>query len=343
MVKRIYSETVKKWLLGSGITVGTLIGGIFLYLAMIGAITITGYSGDSVCAGTIEDPCYAYINFTANEDIFIYPTDYDPWGRNTTFNFDPNVKSWKLQRSWGTGWRNIPLDKTCTGTWCGLSNSDDVRKFSVAFREGRDYEIRIVAYKNNPYESIKWGAFDLDPTWLPAKPAYNCKEYTDKQIILSYTNVTKYYEYEDCENWVINEKECAFDKKADSTTALKNGTCVQCFNVTEPYIDVIPVYGTEKICEIQNRDGIELVDGYINFTKLNVVGNVEDNVLTLKDLSRGGSFKDHNLDECYNQGVPCTQIKLDTLKYTKSVKDTDKISIEDLRESKKLLVTNEIK
>ena len=90
-----------------------------------------------VCYGTVEDPCYAYMNFTANEDIFLYPTGYDPWVRYTTFEFDPNVKSWELQRSWGSGWRTIPLDKSCTGTWCGLSNSEDTRVFSVAFREGR--------------------------------------------------------------------------------------------------------------------------------------------------------------------------------------------------------------
>ena len=66
---------------------------------------------------------------------------HDPWGRDTPFNFDPNVKEWKLQRSWGKGWRDIPLNKSCTGTWCGLSNADDERKFSVAFREGKDYQI----------------------------------------------------------------------------------------------------------------------------------------------------------------------------------------------------------
>jgi hypothetical protein len=80
--------------------------------------------------------------------------------------FDPAVKDWKLQRSWGSGWRDIPLDKTCTGTWCGLSNKDDQRKFSIAFREGRDYQIRIVAYKNKMTDTIKWGAFDkIDPLW----------------------------------------------------------------------------------------------------------------------------------------------------------------------------------
>ncbi len=175
MAKRVYKQSIIKWLIeyckkhpyAIGVTSTTLVGSIFLYLSIIGAITINGHSGDTTCLGTEEDPCYAYINFTAHEDIFIYPTGYDPWGRDTMFEFHPNVKSWKLQRSWGSGWRNIPLDKSCTGTWCGLSNADDTRKFSIAFREGRDYQIRIVAYKNDPKDEIKWGAFDgeVDPIW----------------------------------------------------------------------------------------------------------------------------------------------------------------------------------
>jgi len=170
MAKRVYTETIKAWARKIGIGGVTLIGLLFMYLIAVGAISDVSYSGDVICAGTLDDPCYAFINFTANEDIFIYPTNYDPYGRDTLFNFDPNVKSWRLERSWGSGWRNIPLNKSCTGTWCGLSNSKDIRKFSIAFRKGRDYRIRIVAYKNNPNENIKWGAFsgvdEIDPTWL---------------------------------------------------------------------------------------------------------------------------------------------------------------------------------
>ncbi len=167
MAKRVYTQSVIKWLIGIGGGAGTIIGGIFLYLYLTSAIEILGYSGDMSCAGTLEDPCYAYINFTPNEDIFIYPTDYDPWGRNTSFDFNPAIESWKLQRSWGSGWRNLPLDRSCTGTWCGLSSSKDTRKFSVAFREGRTYQVRIVAYKRNPTDVIKWSAFDVvDPYWL---------------------------------------------------------------------------------------------------------------------------------------------------------------------------------
>jgi len=171
MVKRIYWETVKKWAINVGVVGGTLIGLFFAYLITIGAISNVSYSGDMVCAGTSDNPCYAYINFTANEDIFMYKTDYDPWGRDTIFNFDPGVKSWAIERSWGDGWREINLHDGCTGSWCGCSwcTKENPGEFAYAFRKGRDYQIRITGYKNSPYDTIKWGAFsgvdEIDPNW----------------------------------------------------------------------------------------------------------------------------------------------------------------------------------
>jgi len=172
---RTYSETVKKWAKSVGITGVSMFVLIFAYLQFIGAITLTGTSGDSTCDGTIEDPCYAYINFTANEDVFLYPVGYDPWGRNTPFQFDPNVKDWKMQRRWGRWWRDIPLDQGCTGTWCGGKSFNTVANpatYSIAFRKGRDYQIRIVAYKESPLQDIKWFSDDWkveDPLWLAGK------------------------------------------------------------------------------------------------------------------------------------------------------------------------------
>ena len=154
MAKRITNERVKKWAISSsivGVPTAILIIGLMLNL---GVIDVTGYSENSLCTGTEEVPCYIYINFTVKEDIFIYPSDN--WSL-TGFESDPQPKEVKMYRSWGKSWRQIKLDQSCTGTWCGLSNSDDTRIFSFAFREGRDYQIRFSIIKSDPEQDIKWG------------------------------------------------------------------------------------------------------------------------------------------------------------------------------------------
>ena len=166
MAKRIYQETMKKWALKAGIPVGVAgFALLFIYLNFLGVIDITGHSGDMACAGTIGDPCLAYINFTTKEDIFIYPVGYDPYGRNTPFETDKELESWKIYRSWGKYWREIKLNETCTGTWCGAPDNKGV-KYSFVFRDGRDYQIKIYALKKDPTQDIKWGFGPVDPVWF---------------------------------------------------------------------------------------------------------------------------------------------------------------------------------
>jgi len=163
---RIYWESLKKWGKRIGIPIG--ISGfalLFYYLIFIEAIVVTGYSGDMTCAGTINDPCLAFINFTAKEDIFLYPVEYDPWGRNTPFETNKELYSWKMYRSWGKGWREIKLNQTCKGNWCGAPNNQGV-KYSFVFRKDRDYQIKIKALKKNSQEDIKWGFGPVDPIWF---------------------------------------------------------------------------------------------------------------------------------------------------------------------------------
>jgi len=161
MAKRLYTESAKLWFKENKERLGyssgiSLIFIILLYLSTIGSIEITGYSNDIVCEGTEFNPCYVFINFTANEDIFLYPLDYDPWGRNSTFEFDPGVKNWTMARSWGTGWRNYDLTKPCQSTWCGAPyNNMEDNKYSLAWREGKDYRIRLEIYKNNATDKIE--------------------------------------------------------------------------------------------------------------------------------------------------------------------------------------------
>jgi len=198
---RVYFNKVKQWALDNKIITssgvgGTLVGILFLYLSAVGAIEITGYSEDVICSGTIDDPCYAYINFTAKEDIFIYPLQYDPYNRNVGINFDPNIEGWKLYRSWGTGWREIDLNKSCTGTWCGASNNKG-GTFSVAFREGRDYQLRIEVIKVTPDDNVKWSFGPVDPTFYGLN---------DKSL-------NKVYD--------LSNRELSFNSKIDDTNQMK--------------------------------------------------------------------------------------------------------------------------
>ena len=147
--RRIYYNTIKKWAEKIGAVAVPTIVLAFLFLAQRGDITITGYSGDMTCAGTELDPCYAYINFTSNVDNYFYPNT--SWMFSTT----PPIKKVILQRRWGNSWRTINLSKT----W------NSKVKYAVKFSKGKNYSIRFVGYKYNPYQDIKWGFANIDPIW----------------------------------------------------------------------------------------------------------------------------------------------------------------------------------
>jgi len=159
MAKRITEHRVRNWIIGGGISGGAItILLLFAFLSSLGSIEVTGYSGDQICQGTLEDPCLAFINFTAKEDIFIYPSEN--WSE-AILETDKSVKSVKMFRSWGTGWREIKLNEVCTGTWCGASGD---AKYSFAFRKDKSYTIKYEVLKNSPYDKIKWSfTSEVDP------------------------------------------------------------------------------------------------------------------------------------------------------------------------------------
>jgi len=181
--RRIKYSKITKWMEAIAI-VGIPLMFLFTYLATIGAITITGHSGDMVCSGTPEDPCYAYVNFTANIDIFIYPN------QSWYFSTNPPVKEVILQRKWGDGWRTINLSKPCNGRWCGCYWCDKYHtaKYSYVFRAGRQYQIRFVGYKFHEWDNIKWSFDKVDPWWISSY--LYCKNiiFTDNIIEVNRTN-----------------------------------------------------------------------------------------------------------------------------------------------------------
>ena len=176
---RVYEQSLFK----IGVPTITFVGLLFWYLVSQGLITDVSYSQDTTCLGTVEDPCVALINFTAKEDIFVYPQGYDPWGRDNTVQFSPGVKSWVMQRSWGSGWRTYDLSKPCSMQWCGAkTNYDTNTKYSLAWREGKSYQIRIVAYKNDVTDTVKWSAFsgEIDPVWFGVSVQEDCEMVSEK-------------------------------------------------------------------------------------------------------------------------------------------------------------------
>lgn len=138
---KIYAE--KKKLIGV-----PLLFVLFILLSSRGDITITGYSGDSICAGTLEDPCMAFLNFTANTNIYIYPMNETGW----MFGTDIPMKELRMYRTWGSGWREIKMNKT----W-----SKRV-KYAVKFSNGKSYQLKFVGLKNDPFQDIYWSFGDLD-------------------------------------------------------------------------------------------------------------------------------------------------------------------------------------
>ena len=156
MTKRVYFQTVMKWLAAVGASAGTILG-LFFYLSANGMIDVHSYTPDYACAGTEADPCIAEFTFTALDDVFIYPTGYDPWGRDDhPVYFDKDVKSYKLQRSWGESWRTIDLSKP----W-----SKKV-KYAWKLKKNQTYTMRLVVEKIAPSDEIKWGFSNLDPVFL---------------------------------------------------------------------------------------------------------------------------------------------------------------------------------
>ena len=132
----------KTIVIGSATGITTLIG-LFLLLSMSGAIITS--SGDIKCRGDYSNPCISYINITTNQTIKIT----NPEG--IKLSFTPEIKSFQLYKLSGKNWVKVDFLKNFT------------------FTKNTLYQFKIVGYKNNPFDNIKWsinanGGF-LDPFW----------------------------------------------------------------------------------------------------------------------------------------------------------------------------------
>ena len=193
MAKRITKDRVKNWAQKAGVTAVPLAVMLIWFLVSLNAITVTGFSGDSVCAGTELDPCVAYINFTANEDIFIYP---DEGWSESAFYTDVQAKEVRMYRSWGSGWRRINLSKPCNGAWCGCywCNAFNGASYSYVFRNDTDYRLKYEVIKYNSNDTIKWSfGPDIDPVFYSTEKDKTFFENNETIILKDALNETTSY------------------------------------------------------------------------------------------------------------------------------------------------------
>jgi len=146
--RRVYAETIYAWLFKRKLILPAIMG-LFAFLLLSNDIAIVSYSGDSTCS-----ICYAEINFTMNRDyIYIYP--------NTSWYFNTDRKLSKIElqvRDWRmkSGWKTLDLTKTA---------SKDVTYAYRFYKSKGLWEVRIVGYKDNPQDTIKWSFGSIDPYW----------------------------------------------------------------------------------------------------------------------------------------------------------------------------------
>lgn len=135
-------KMVKTWkiILGAG---ATSIVAILAILMTVPGVTIT-VSGDIKCMGNSKEPCVSYFNITSSN----YSLKF--YNASQKLDFSPDIKSYTIYR------------RSSTGNWYKT-------KFPINMTKGTLYQFKIVAYKNNITDIIKWsvsaGDAEEDPIW----------------------------------------------------------------------------------------------------------------------------------------------------------------------------------
>jgi len=170
----------RRWLkIGGGVaaTITTILG-LFGLLSVLYGFEIVDLTGDFICEGTYENPCISEfeIRNPNSYNVDIYSKD------QVKLDFSPDIKDWALF---------VP-DGRCSATGtcaCDLENGEKIgfedwrcvdftnktksrkdKVYNFRFERYSTTKFRLVGFKKNQEDTIKWG-FEtnnktLDPTWI---------------------------------------------------------------------------------------------------------------------------------------------------------------------------------
>ena len=174
----------------------------------------TQWEGDSICAGTYEEPCEWNYNITLTTINYYYIRNNE----GTEFNFIPDVKEfynckkdgrmkavWRADRELapcGIGWREFDWKTPLTSKY----------KYVNKFYKNKKQEFKIVVFKNNPEDVIKFGGEitkdEFDPYFygiedkifieeIEIKPNIfridRCENKSKTKYLTCFNNYTNYY------------------------------------------------------------------------------------------------------------------------------------------------------
>lgn len=145
------------------IGIGTSLIGLFAILTMMG-LQIVDTTGDITCAGTIDDPCVSYFEVRNPTARSIYIYNYD----EVQLDFSPDIKGYELYVLYYGKWHYTNFTKETR-----LGNIPKDRKYSFVFPRYSIKKFKLVGYKHNPTDDIKWSVgtngAELDPMWKGIK------------------------------------------------------------------------------------------------------------------------------------------------------------------------------
>ena len=172
--------------------IGATLISLFTILTIIG-LQITS-DGDKICQGTELDPCISYLtiyNPTA-KSVYIYNKE------EVTLDFSPDIERYELYVEYYGKW--VPMDFTMETR---LGNVPKDRLYVFVFPRYSTKKFKLVGYKNNPTDNVKWsmGAPGdlLDPVWI-GEP-FISGNITEAGV---YVNTQSHYDYRTYENIKTN-------------------------------------------------------------------------------------------------------------------------------------------